>query len=704
LSAVTILLVLAAASWAQARPYTFEWDGNLDGVTTGYLVYYGTGPGAYQPAAGIDVGLATEFQVDLTPGQTYYFAVRAYNSNNQLGDAANEMLFAVPLNSTINVSASSVVAGGTVSATIADGPGSRFDWVGVYPVGAGASTRTNWKYLNGAQSAPGAGVTNASVSFTMPTTPGQYNLRFFANDSYTVLATSATVTVTAPAPLTPAITAVAAGNTITATVINGPGSRFDWVGLYPAGTTASTRTNWKYLNGTLTAPASGLSAATVTFTLPTTAGNYNLRFFANDGYTVLATSATLIVAGPTPPPPTPTIAASVSGNTVTGTVASGPRGRADWVGIFQVGAAATQQIDWKYLNNSRTVPTTGMASGTVTFAKPTATGQYNLRFFAGDGYTVLATSSSFTVAAPATATITPSATTLTGGAAFTATIANGPAARLDWVAFYPVGNASTEYLDWKYLNGAQSPPSSGSAAATLSFTAPATPGVYNMRFFSNNSYALLATSPSITVTAPASSASLTLSTTAVSVGGNVTATVGNGPRGRYDWVALFPVGAGASEFVDWKYLNGSTSAPGTGVANASLTFSMPRAGQYVLRFFSNNSYTVLATSSTVSVAQSGTSLTLAQTTVAAGNTISVSVAGGPGARLDWVALYPVDSGLPYFINWRYMNNAQSAPAGGQASATITFTAPPAAGQYIVRLLSNNGYSVLATSPAMIVTK
>ena len=40
-------------------------------------------------------------------------------------------------------------------------------------------------------------MSGAAVTFTLPTTPGTYNVRFFLNDSTTKLATSATITVTA---------------------------------------------------------------------------------------------------------------------------------------------------------------------------------------------------------------------------------------------------------------------------------------------------------------------------------------------------------------------------------------------------------------------------------------------------------------------------------------------------------------------------
>ena len=85
------------ASVAHALTVTLQWDSNNDGVTAGYRVYYRTASGTYQPASGIDVGNVTQFQADLQPGQTYYFAVRAYSSTAVLGPASTELSFTVPI-------------------------------------------------------------------------------------------------------------------------------------------------------------------------------------------------------------------------------------------------------------------------------------------------------------------------------------------------------------------------------------------------------------------------------------------------------------------------------------------------------------------------------------------------------------------------------------------------------------------------------
>src|SRR6185369_7097428 len=66
----------------------------------------------------------------------------------------------------------------------------------------------------------------------------------------------------------------------------------------------------------------------------------------------------------------------------------------DWIALALPGAANTSYISWRY--------TTGTASGNVPFTIPStvAPGTYQLRLFANNGYTLLATSSNFTVSAP----------------------------------------------------------------------------------------------------------------------------------------------------------------------------------------------------------------------------------------------------------------------------------------------------------------
>ena len=104
----------------------------------------------------------------------------------------------------------------------------------------------------------------------------------------------------------------------------------------------------------------------------------------------------------------------------------------------------------------------------------------------------------------------------------------------------------------------------------LTFTVPTTGGMCNFRLFANNGFAQLATGPPVTVTA----ASPTLGVNAMSViaGGTVTVTITNGPGGITDRVGPYSTAAGDLTFVDWRYLNGTKTAPVQGATTAPLIF------------------------------------------------------------------------------------------------------------------------------------
>src|SRR6185436_14197888 len=95
---------------------------------------------------------------------------------------------------------------------------------------------------------------------------------------------------------------------------------------------------------------------------------------------------------------------------------------------------------------------------------------------------------------------------------------------------------------------------------------------YNFRFFRDNTYTLLATSPLITVSgAPAPTPTPTplpggsvllvngsSSPITVAPGANVTVNVSGGPASRLDWVAKhISTDPNNKHFGDWQYLNGS---------------------------------------------------------------------------------------------------------------------------------------------------
>ena len=402
----------------------------------------------------------------------------------------------------ILVTNGNVNPGASMNIVVADGPANTTDWIGLFAANAPDSPPLKWSYLNGSTTPPASGLAAANVSMTAPAASGTYNLRLFASNSYTRLATSNTVTV-AP-PLQPSVTlltpSVAPGGVIQFAIANGPGTATDWVALHPASAADNTYVDWMYLSGTRVAPAAGLSNATLQFAAPATPGTYNVRFFHQNGYTKLATSANATVTPPSAPSVTATNTVA-PGGTIEITVTNGPASPTDWIALSATGADDQTFLHWVYLNGTRTPPATGMGTATMQIAAPTVPGSYNVRLFASNSYTKLATSGTITVDGPGPPVpqVTAPASVAAGGT-ITVLVQDGPANVTDWVAFYSSGSADQTFLDWMYLSGTRVAPAAGQSSASLTFTAPSTPGTYQFRFFASNSYTRLATSAIVTVT------------------------------------------------------------------------------------------------------------------------------------------------------------------------------------------------------------
>jgi uncharacterized protein YegP (UPF0339 family) len=231
------------------------------------------------------------------------------------------------------------------------------------------------------------------------------------------------------------------------------------------------------------------------------------RTFLAFGIVIACTSlahaqAQLTVNGTAPP----TTVQAAAGSVVSVGVTNGPGNPTDWVGFYLVGAADGSYLDWRYLNGSTVAPASGVTDATISFQVPVAPGDYEFRLFANNGYTRLATSTTLAVRA-STAQLAvngvapPNSVSAVAGSMASVGVSGGPANPTDWVGLYPAGAADTTFIDWRYLNGSTVPPASGVTDATISFLVPATPGNYEFRLFANNGYARLATSAVVVVVA-----------------------------------------------------------------------------------------------------------------------------------------------------------------------------------------------------------
>ena len=106
----------------------------------------------------------------------------------------------------VNGSVNAVVsAGSTLTVSVANGPGTIYDWVGISVAGSADTSYVAWEYLSGTETPPSIGLTAATITMTAPASPGSYEARFYYNNGYTVLAsTSFTVQSAAPPPPPPA--------------------------------------------------------------------------------------------------------------------------------------------------------------------------------------------------------------------------------------------------------------------------------------------------------------------------------------------------------------------------------------------------------------------------------------------------------------------------------------------------------------------
>src|SRR5207249_2193482 len=133
----------------------------------------------------------------------------------------------------------------------------------------------------------------------------------------------------------------------------------------------------------------------------------------------------------------------------------------DWIGLFaSSGAPNTSFLAWIYVSCSQ-VAGAAAASGSCAFPIPSSTPAgttYELRLFANNGFTRLATSNTLTVTAGGGPAINVSPTSVAAGASVVATWSGiASPTTTDWIGLYVPGAANTAYLAWVYVSCSQTP-------------------------------------------------------------------------------------------------------------------------------------------------------------------------------------------------------------------------------------------------------
>jgi hypothetical protein len=278
----------------------------------------------------------------------------------------------------------------------------------------------------------------------------------------------------------------------------------------------------------------------------------------------------------------------------------------DWIGLYQPGVDDGAYIDWIYVSCSQT-PDSPRASGSCPFAIAgnLAPGNYELRLFANNGFTRLATSNTFTVTSGnGEPILTVSPASIPAGGTVTATWTGiAVPTSTDWIGLFASSAADTVFIDWLYVSCSKSP-GSPEASGSCSFIVPASlsPGDYELRLFANDGFTRLTTSNAFTVMADG--ILLTASPTTIPAGGMLTTTWTGIPfPTAADWIGLFAPGAPETAFIDWIYVSCS-KMPRSPEASGSCSFMVPTSlepGNHELRLLANDGFTRLATSNTFTV-------------------------------------------------------------------------------------------------------
>ncbi len=559
----------------------------------------------------------------------------------------------------LTVSETTVAPRAPVTVTLQHGFGGTLDWLSLAAVGSADTSYVQQTWV-------GAGVLDRTWTVTMPQTAGEYEFRLFVDNSFVRVATSPAVTVDAAISPAPAITSLTPSQALA-------GSAGFTLKIAGTGFVQSSVVRW---NG-LDRPTTLVSATEVRADIPaadlasTGAALVTVFTPSPGGGTSEALTFTI-----TPPPSLAVSATSlVSGSPLTVTLANGLGGTTDWLALAAVGAPNNSYVLFTYVG-------AGVTTRTWTVNAPTTAGAYEFRLFKQATFVRIATSPIVTVEAPPPPTLTVSTTSASPGQPVTVTLTNGLGGPTDWLAFAPTSAANNSYVQFIYVGA-------GVTTRTWTVNMPSAPGTYEFRLFKQASFVRIATSPSVTrAGAPPPAPSLSVNATTVAAGGQVTATLTNGPGGASDLLALTATGA-----PDGSYLQ--STLVGAGVTTRTWTVTVPAtAGTYEFRLYVNGIRAATSPTVTVVPATSQPTITVSATTVTAGTPVTMTLTGGLGGTTDWLAYAPTGAANNSYVQFTYV---------GAGVTTRTWTVTPAsAGTYEFRLFRQGTFTRVATSPTVTV--
>ena len=381
--------------------------------------------------------------------------------------------------------------------------------------------------------------------------------------------------------------------------------------------------------------------------MPPEPGDYEIRYVQKQDYTVLASQPISVepteagVSGPQ---------TAAAGSTIT-VEWSGPEYDGDYIAVDEA-----DKSGGRFPINSQSIE----QGSPLELLMPPEPGDYELRYVQKQDYTVLA-SQPISVE-PTEAGVSGPQTAAAGS---TITVEwNGPEYDGDYIA-----------VDEADKSGGRFPINSQSIeqGSPLELLMPPEPGDYELRYVQKQDYTVLASQP------------ISVEPTEAGVSGPQTAAAGStitvewsGPEYDGDYIAVDEAGKSGGRFP----INSQSIEQGSPLE----LLMPPEPGDYELRYVQKQDYTVLA-SQPISVEPTEAGVSGPQT-AAAGSTITVEW-NGPEYDGDYIAVDEAGKS-----GGRFPINSQSIEQG----SPLELLMPPEPGDYELRYVQKQDYTVLASQP------
>ncbi len=444
----------------------------------------------------------------------------------------------------------------------------------------------------------------------------------------------ANAAVAAPALTTPA--SAPAGSRLIIDVTGGGNPR-DFVTIVPKGAPEGQYRDYFYLEN-----------REKVLPMPAQPGDYEIRLLAaGSPYKTLLAKPIKVTA----------VAASVKGPATAAAGSSieiawtGPNNDRDYVGIGETTPNGRKYLNYEYTRKG----------SPIRLAVPEQPGTYEIRYFLGQGDTIIARQA-FTASAVTASLSVPAQ--VAAGAKFKVTW-TGPNNDRDFVTIVKAGTAERTYQDYQYTR----------KGSTLEFAAPEEAGQYEVRYLSAGRYNTLARAP-LTVGAQQASIKAPASVAA----GAKFQVSWTGPDNPRDFLTVVRAGAPERSYERYEYTRkGST-----------LTFTAPDvAGQYEIRYSTGQQYLTVARSPLAVTAVSGSLSSPA--TVAAGESFKVSWKGPDNLR-NFITVVPKGAREGEYSSYFYTTPQQNPGK---------LLAPLAPGDYEVRYSTAEKYLTLAKADLVV---